>query len=423
MLKVRTSDKKITPWGGINFVIEEVERMGVPSLIDSLLPKRRSNATYTYSDAILSLIYGVMCEAERLEDMTVIKERMHNGLNIPSADSIGLIVKNNLSAKSHKVTSRDGISHEVNVNPLLSNMLLSVAKHLGQIKAGEGYTLDYDNTVLACEKWDSDYSYKGYKGYQPGAFFIGETPVYVEGMNGNNPARFDQGATIGRALSMLAENGITVKTFRADCASYSPEVVKLMEAEKIEFFLRAENSQKLFEPITDQFNNWKDAKLKDDEFEITSFEYQPFPGCGFHRVVTSRRPADKPHHITGQAYMYRSIITSNRTLSDLEVIAFYNMRGAIELNFTDLGNDWNWNRLPFSFLKENTAYMIISALGYTIYKYIAKTFAARVDFVHPTSRLKAFRFNCIAVAGEWHGGELVIHDASRPWERLLGKAS
>ncbi|MFN8396682.1 MAG: hypothetical protein U0176_18800 [Bacteroidia bacterium] len=50
----------------------------------------------------------------------------------------------------------------------------------------------------------------------------------------------------------------------------------------------------------------------------------------------------------------------------------------------------------------------------------AKLFSSRVDFIQPSFRLKAFRFNAINVSAEWRGDTLLIHDKSRPWEKLAG---
>jgi hypothetical protein len=71
-------------------------------------------------------------------------------------------------------------------------------------------------------------------------------------------------------------------------------------------------------------------------------------------------------------------------------------------------------------MSENTAYMLVMAMGAIMYNYLVKLFASRVDFIQDTHRLKAFQFNLINVSAEWRGKTLLIHDQSRPWERLVG---
>lgn len=419
MLKVRKSSRNVSPYSGISFVINEIEKAGIPQLIDNAFPKRHGKSKYGYADAILSLIYGTMCGADRLDDYTSLKTKVHDAkLNIPSPDTLGRIMRQKLSVSNETVGN-----HKINVNNRLNELLLDIALRLGQLKAGKSYVLDYDNTCLHCEKEDALFTYHKERGYQPGVAFIGELPVYIEGMNGNNPAKFDQENTLERSLDLLEARGIGIRRFRADAASYKPEVLKLMADRKIEIFIRAENKLNLFEHITDIFD-WEQVRLDTDFFEVASFDYVPFSWKKGHdrsyRIVVTRRPADKPHHITGQPFVYRSIITDNRTLSDVDVVWTYNQRGAIELNFSVLNNDWNWNKLPFSFLSENTAYMIITAMGLVMYRHIIETFAERVDFVEETDRLKRFHYNVISVAGEWRNNHLLLFDTSRPWERLAG---
>lgn len=435
MLKVRKTDRKITPFGGINFVIDELEQAGIPSLIDNALPKRHGRSQYSYADCILSLVYGIFCGAERLEDFKALKGRLHNSsLNIPSPDVLGKIMKNHLAAPNLKITSTSGTQHDININPQLNRLLVDLAVELNTLNRAGMHTLDYDNTCLPCEKYDATYCYKGYRGYQPGVCWIGQVPVYVEGMSGNNPAAFDQINTLKRSLEILDEKQIRIKRFRADAASYQKEIIELMNSRGIEIYIRAIADSLLWDNIND-VHHWRQIRIGNDHMEIASFKYYPFVddkallGTYFHkhahrfneyRIVVTRRPhkLGEINSNTGDAYVYRSIITNNWAMSDEEVLQTYNDRGDIERNFDYMNNDWNWSNLPFSFLSENTAFMIISAMGFTMYQYLIRVFSKRVDFVEQSDRVKAFRYNFISVAAEWEGDTLVIHDETRPWEQL-----
>lgn len=421
MLKIRKSSKTVSPFSGISFVVNEVEKAQIPQLIGAAFPPRHGRAKYGYADAIMALIYGTMCGAERLDDYAGLKDRVQDSkVNLPSPVSLGRIMREKLSVENVEVGA-----HKVNINQTLNELLVDTALKLGQLQAGKRYVLDYDNTCLHCEKEDAQFTYKKYRGYQPGVCFIGEIPVFIEGMHGNNPAAFDQGNTLKRALDLLESRGIGIRRFRADAASYSVEVLKLMAERDIEIFIRASSRLNMFEHITD-IRHWDTVTLGMDTFEVAEFEYVPFSHRkGFdkpYRIVTQRRPTDdgKLHKITGQPFIYRSIITTNRILSNADVVWTYNQRGAIERNFDVLNNDWNWNKLPFSYLSENTAYMLITAMGLVMYKYVRDLFASRVDWVEDTDRLKRFHFNVIAVSGEYKEDYLLLYDKSRPWEKLCG---
>ena len=426
-MKVRKSSKQVSPYAGISFVMNEIEKAGVSQLIDSAFPKRHGKAKYGYADAILALIAGTMCGATRLDDFANLKHKIYDSsLSIPCPTSLGRIMRHKLSVSNQTVGK-----HEINVNMPLNSLLLDVALELGRLKAGKSYVLDYDNTCLHCEKADAELTYKKERGYQPGVSFIGELPVFIEGMNGKNPAVFDQKNTLTRTLDSLATKGIGVRRFRADAASYQSSVLKLMKERKIEIFIRAENNRDLMDYIKHQSpSQWKPVRLGMDQFDICSFEYPPFfkshgssKNQKTYRIVTTRRLNynGELHKVTGQPYVYRSVITDNRTLADEDVVWTYNQRGAIELNFSVLNSDWSWARLPFSYLAENTAFMIITAIGLVMYTYVRDAFADRVDFVEETDRLKRFRHNVIAVAGEWRKDDtLLLYDASRSWEKLVG---
>lgn len=89
------------------------------------------------------------------------------------------------------------------------------------------HTLDYDNQVIATEKYDAANTYKKCEGYQSGIASIGSHLVYIEGRNGNSPAKYKQVETVKRSFSLLEEEGIKISRFRADSASYQKEILDL----------------------------------------------------------------------------------------------------------------------------------------------------------------------------------------------------
>ncbi len=416
-MNIRTIPSRVASIGGVNLIIEEVERKSVPSLIRKNLGNRKKNAQYGYAEVILGLIYSILAKAGRLEDVNRLRDEMLSSrFSLPSADVIGRVIKNELSVPNIQKTSDSGMVHDFSLNPVLNTLMLEVALLLGTLRPSDGHVLDYDNTCLHCEKHDSTHTYKGDRGYQPGVAWIGKTCVYIEGRNGNNTANFAQKDTLERCLNHLLSQGIKPTVFRADAASYQKEVIGLFRSRGIEVFIRADNKY-VGSSVTDVLS-WKPANIGNDHFEIGECEYSPFGKDGY-RLVYLRRPSDEVNKHTGLRFLYRAILTDNLKMSALQVIDFYNQRGAIEKNFDAMNNDWCWSRLPFSFLNENTAYMLITGMGYTIYEYLLKTFSDRADFVKPTARLKAFREAVINVKAEWEGDDLLIHDMSRNWASLF----
>src|SRR5699024_12692138 len=67
----------------------------------------------------------------------------------------------------------------------------------------------------------------------------------------------------------------------------------------------------------------------------------PFGGAASYRLIVSRipRPDDQADVFSGQAYIYRAILTGDRQSSPKQIVAFYNGRGSERL-FDVMGNDF-----------------------------------------------------------------------------------
>ncbi|MFT6336486.1 MAG: hypothetical protein ACI86M_001188 [Saprospiraceae bacterium] len=88
-------------------------------------------------------------------------------------------------------------------------------------------------------------------------------------------------------------------------------------------------------------------------------------------------------------------------MSDLQVILFYNKRGHSERTFDKMNNDFLWNKLPFSFLEENTVFLIVMAICRNLYHFLLKHISEKLDFVKPNFRIKKFIFRFMIVPAKW----------------------
>ena len=61
-------------------------------------------------------------------------------------------------------------------------------------------------------------------------------------------------------------------------------------------------------------------------------------------------------------YTYRCILTNDYKSSEREIVEFYNLRGGKERILDDMNNGFGWNRLPKSFMGENTVFLLLTAL-------------------------------------------------------------
>ena len=66
-----------------------------------------------------------------------------------------------------------------------------------------------------------------------------------------------------------------------------------------------------------------------------------------------------------------------------------------------MNNGFGWNRLPKSFMGENTVFLLLTALIRNFYKFIMGRLDVKKFGLKATSRIKAFVFKFISVPGKW----------------------
>lgn len=105
-------------------------------------------------------------------------------------------------------------------------------------------TLDFDHQFIAAEKKDAKYSYKKAEGYFPGVASVGGLIVGIENRDGNANVKFHQADTLERIISRLEnESRVVIRNFRADCGSFSKEIIAYVKEHCDHFYIRANNCQ------------------------------------------------------------------------------------------------------------------------------------------------------------------------------------
>jgi hypothetical protein len=408
-LKISQSTDKISPFGGFNFCHQLLGRTGIPQLVDSELGKRVKKVGFNYSDIFSNHLAVFLSGGDCTED---IQEHLHahlkevRGLSVCSADTILRGIKE-LATPIEELTGPTGVEHFFNINMPLNKLMVKALVKTGQLKTGggTGHTLDYDNQVVPTEKYDALKTYKHCEGYQPGVASIGKLVVYIEGRNGNSPAKYRQEETLGRAFGLLEDSRISTERFRADVASYQQSVVELAERKCRYFYIRAMRCADMEQQIAALPKDaWKKIRLGTQGMEVAQIEnYLPFGGEKTYRLVVSRikRKDGQAGLFTGDAHTYRGILTNDREWANEEVVSFYNQRGGTERTFDMMNNDFGWSKLPCSFLNENTAFMIMTAIHANLYQFIIATFSKKVSWLKENFRLKKFVFRFITVAAKW----------------------
>ena len=407
-MKVINSAEKITSFGGFNFVFEAYKKSGLGRLIDCELGDRVKQWGFNYSDIILNHLAVYFNGGDTTEDINEhLRTPMQSirGMKVCSADTILRGLKE-LSISSQIIEHPESkIQHQFNINRKLNRLLIQSLLLTGQLNTAQKFILDYDNKIIPTEKLDAARTYQKTSGYQPGVASVNNLVVYVEGRNGNSQAKFKQDETLKRVFANLAQQEIKISKFRADSASCQNEVIEVVEQNSDFFYIRAISSLKMQQRIgCIAAKNWKKVRIGTQKMEVSELRsYRLLGGQRSYRLVVSRIPReDKQINLfTGEAYVYRSILTNDRKTSAKSIIAFYNQRGESERLFDVMNNDFGWTHLPCSYLSENTAYMILTSLYSNFYRYIISSFSEKLHWLQPTFRLKKFIFRFIAVAAKW----------------------
>ncbi len=149
-------------------------------------------------------------------------------------------------------------------------------------------------------------------------------------------------------------------------------------------------------------SQWDTVKIGYQQYQVSSIEFIPFKGEKKYRLVVQReRIKDGQADLFTGEFKYRSILTNDRVSSDQQVIEYYNQRGAQEIIHDEMNNDFGWKRLPFSFMNENTVFMLVMAMCRAIFKTLIKSYSKKLPFLKENFRLKKFIFRFISVSGKW----------------------
>lgn len=412
-MKLTTSFENINSFGGLNFISDEFDRLNLGNTITSYLGKRSSLVTYQYSDIIKNIWMILFAGGDCAEDIhTNLKSELSSvqGMNVSSPDTI-LRLQKELCLDKEIHLSKANVINEFSKNERLNELNLAILLSTNQLKTGNGHDLDFDNQFIPCEKYDSKKSYKMKYGYFPGIATIGKNIVYLENRNGNSNVKFKQEETLERIYNLLLSQGVKIKRSRMDCGSFTKEVIKVVEENSELFYIRAQKCAELTSQIR-EIKDWQKVTIGNKEVEVGSLNYTPFKGDKSYRYVVSRE-ANKNRQIDlfqQDHFIYRAIITNDIEMKDQEVVTYYNQRGSSEKIFDEMNNDFGWKNLPFSFLQENTVYMLITATCRNFYLYLLAKLSKKVSFVENTFRLKKFIFRFVVVPYKWikKGGQKTL---------------
>lgn len=402
MNKVKQSDKNITPFGGLNFIYDAMNRIGLDEFLDKRIGYRHFLAHYSYSDIVYSLFGNSFTQGSFVADLETLKEKYSKQVfnKIPSPDTVEYVCQE-LKTPNIIVLTENEVRHTLNYNNAMNETLVALALKTKQLSAEyTDYTLDYDNVIIENDKQDAQYTYKHSKGYQPGFAFVGRIPIHIENRNGNTPASYQQRETLERCFDNLKKHNLKIKNFRADSASYQEEVIALAEDNVEHFYIRMLDFAGMRE-CCGEIDDWQTIEINYEKKEVASVLYNPFGGKKQYRIVVTRkkRKDKQVDLLSGSAYTYQGIITNDKQDTEKGVIEFYNKRGDAENSNRYMLNDFNLHNLPFPDLSTNTVYMYLMAMCASLFEWAKMVLVKnKTKGITITMRVKAVCYQYITVA-------------------------
>lgn len=403
-MKITTSTDTIKSFGGLNFVSAEFDRLQLRDLITKQLGTRSPLAVFSYSDVIKNLWSIIFAGGDCAEDLSLnLKSELANieNLNVCSPDTLLRLQKSLVHDKEIHI-GKTGSVNDVSKNARLNELNLDMLLQAKTLTPNRFYDFDFDHQFIPCKKHDSKKSYKMKRGYFPGVASIGKEIVFIENRNGNSNVKFKQADTLAEAYKLLESKKIKIDRSRMDCGSFTKDIIETVTSNCKRFYIRAQRCGELSNQVK-QVATWETVRIGLFDVEVCSIDYAPFGGVKKYRYVLSRQKNNtgQTDAFFGDDFTYRAIITNDSTSTDQEIIAYYNQGGATEKIFDEMNNDFGWKHLPFSFLQENTVYMILTAMCRNFYLIILEKISKIVPFVKASFRLKKFIFRFVTVPFKW----------------------
>ncbi|MBM0152844.1 IS1380 family transposase, partial [Segatella copri] len=293
-----------------------------------------------------------------------------------------------------------GKSYDFNTADKMNCLLVNALLATGQLKSGQEYDFDFDHQFIETEKYDAKPTYKKFLGYSPGVAVINDMIVGIENRGGNTNVRFNQKETLERIFKRLEASEIYISRARMDCGSCSEEIVDMVEAHCRHFYIRANRCSSFYDSMF-ALTGWKTVEINGIEFELNSILVEKWKEKPYRLVIQRQRRIEGDLDIWEGEYTYRCILTNDYKSSARDIVEFYNLRGGKERIFDDMNNGFGWNRLPKSFMAQNTVFLLVTALIRNFYKAIMQRLKTREFGLRATSRIKTFVFKFISVPAKW----------------------
>lgn len=367
-------------------------------MIDKHFVLPKSNRGFNPSVFVNSLVLMQHEGGIRLDDLKHIQKdhalkKLLGLKNIPNPDSVG----NWLRRMGTK-----GVEAISVINQELCRIGLKDCKDI---------TLDIDASEIIGNKTEAKKTYKFNKGYMPMIGHIAETNqvIEVDFREGNTAPKTENLEFIKKCERNLPP-GIKLARLRIDCAGYQKSIIQYCDENQVHFAIRAMMSQK----IKDYYTG-----LGEEQWDEVLDQQGKPTGMFSHRTTHTIADYEKPFtliiqrtsksgqgqldidcdtdEIQANGYIYRAIATSLDSLSDGEIIQWYNARAEKSENkIKELMLDFGGAHTPCGNFNANALYFSICTLSYNLFVLLKEVLPKQFS----KNRAKAIRLKIYAMAAK-----------------------
>lgn len=401
--KLDTTNDLLTSRAGLVCIAQVMEQLKLSELIDKHFALPKSNRGFNPSVFIQTLMLMQHEGSFHLDDVRHLNDddalRTILELDkIPQASTLGEWLR-----KTSDKKKSFSAWHEVN-KAVLKTTLHQCRK----------ITLDIDATEIIAHKSSAKWTYKKNKGYMPMVGHIAQTgQVLSVDFREGNAAPSKENLEFIKQCQKALPSDCTIDQLRIDSAGYQKSIIQYCDEQQIDYAIRAKSSASLKEHIASRSEkDWtpfinKQGEAMNDQHTYRMAHWISDYDNPFTLVIQRTKIegqveldlADQEDcdEVITQGYIYRAIATNRESLSDSDIVHWYNQRAEDSENrIKELKLDFGGDVLPCSDFNANALYFLISALSFNVFALMRQLLPE--NLAH--HRASTIRWRLYAMAGK-----------------------
>lgn len=390
------------PYGGLGVMHDLARRVGLVRALDDRLQILRQHRPYFDSDHVLNLAYNTLCGGQVLEDIEI---RRNDAVFLDALGARSIPDPTTAGDYCRRFDSDD----VQRLMSIVNDVRASVWQQQPAEFTEQTARIDADGTLVTTTgecKQGMDISYKGDWGYHPLLVSLANTgePLFVVNRPGNRPSAEGAEHYFDKAIELCRRGGFEDILLRGDTdfsltrhfdrwtadgvrfvfgydahKNLVNKAVHIGDDDYVELVRRAEqqfaNVKRRTKPprvkqqVVEQ-RGFRNIRLVSEH--LAEFQYTPSKAKKSVRIIALRKETrEENKQFTMLLDRYHFYVTNDPTLTMEEVVWEANNRCNQENLIEQLKNGARALRAPLNTLEANWAYMVITALAWTLKAWFA----------------------------------------------------